>query len=126
MKPIRIRRAYDAPEPEDGYRVFIDRLWPRGVARNRLEYDLWLKDIAPSPELRRWFGHDPRRWEEFRRRYGAELADKSETVRELLARVTKQPLTLVYAARDRQHNHALVLKEYLEQQRGNPDAAPGD
>lgn len=116
MIQVNLRRVYDAPAEEDGYRVLVDRLWPRGVAKDRLKHDLWLKDIAPSPELRRWFGHDPQRWEEFRRRYVAELETKSEIVAELLERAKKQPLTLLYAARDPQHNHALVLKDYLEKQ----------
>lgn len=120
MSPIHIRRAYEPPEPDDGFRVLVDRLWPRGMARERLKCDLWLKEIAPSPELRRWFDHEPRRFAEFRRRYVAELDGKSEILAALRARAASGSLTLVYAARDPRCNHAAVLKEYLEGQ-PNPD-----
>jgi uncharacterized protein YeaO (DUF488 family) len=110
---IAIKRAYAPAEREDGYRVLVDRLWPRGVAKKDLPLDEWNKDVAPSPELRRWFGHDPERWEEFRRRYLEELKQGSGA-RELLNSVPGARLTLVYAARDPEHNHALVLQEYLQ------------
>jgi uncharacterized protein YeaO (DUF488 family) len=110
---IAIKRAYAPAEREDGYRVLVDRLWPRGVAKKDLPLDEWNKDVAPSPELRRWFGHDPERWEEFRRRYLEELKQGADA-RELLNSVPGARLTLVYAARDPEHNHALVLQEYLQ------------
>ena len=114
MHPIRLRRVYDAPGSEDGFRVLVDRLWPRGLAKEKLACDLWLKEIAPSPGLRRWFGHVPERWEEFRRRYIAELDHQPELVAQLRERARTSPLTLLYAARDEVHNQAMVLKEYLE------------
>lgn len=113
MMKIRIRRVYEATAGDD-FRVFVDRLWPRGIAKDQLTYDMWLKDIAPSPGLRRWFGHDPKKWEEFRRRYCAELEEKADLLAQLQSIAGKRPLTLVYAARDEHHNHALVLKEFLE------------
>ena len=114
MQPIRLRRVYDAPGAEDGFRVLVDRLWPRGLAKEKLDCDLWLKEIAPSPGLRRWFGHVPERWEEFRRRYRAELDGQPERVAQLRKQAEKTPLTLLFAARDERHNQAVVLKEYLE------------
>lgn len=110
---IAIKRAYVPAEQDDGYRVLVDRLWPRGVAKKDLPLDEWNKDVAPSPELRRWFGHDPEKWEEFRKRYLEELKQGS-AARALLDSVPDARLTLVYAARDPEHNHSLVLQEYLE------------
>ena len=114
MHPIHLRRVYDAPGVDDGFRVLVDRLWPRGLAKEKLACDLWLKEIAPSPGLRRWFGHVPERWQEFRRRYIAELDKQPELVEQLREQARKTPLTLLYAARDETHNQAVVLKEYLE------------
>ena len=110
---VRIKRAYEAAEPADGYRVLIDRLWPRGVTRQEARLDEWARELAPSPELRRWFGHDPSRFEEFRRRYRGELADHEETLRALRRRAREGSLTLVYGARDTEHNGAVVLAELL-------------
>ncbi len=121
MHPIHLRRIYDNPGAEDGFRVLVDRLWPRGLTREKLAADLWLKEIAPSPGLRRWFGHDPERWEEFRRRYIVELGRQPELVEQLRERARKSPLTLLYAARDEIHNQAVVLKEYLESGRNGKD-----
>lgn len=107
---VRLKRAYRQPSAEDGTRVLIDRLWPRGVAKIDAALDLWLKEIAPSTELRQWFGHDPARWAEFRKRYGQELRGHAELVKQLRTLARKGPLTLVYSARDEQHNDAVVLR----------------
>jgi uncharacterized protein YeaO (DUF488 family) len=117
---IRIKRAYEEPEPDDGYRVLIDRLWPRGIGKEHLRLDAWLKELAPSPELRKWFGHDPARWEEFQKRYRAELsAPEAQTLlTELAERADLGPVTLIYAARDEQHNNAVVIRELLEERLG--------
>jgi len=114
-KPLRIaiKRAYAAPSPADGMRVLVDRLWPRGLRKSEAAIDRWLKELAPSTELRQWFGHDPNRWDEFRHRYTAELKDKTELLGELRAIAAKGPLTLVFAARDEQHNDAVVLRDLL-------------
>jgi uncharacterized protein YeaO (DUF488 family) len=110
---VRLKRAYEAPSREDGTRVLVDRLWPRGVRKEDAAIDHWLKELGPSTALRRWFGHDPARWSDFRRRYRAELAAKPELLAELRALARKGPLTLVYAARDEAHNDAVVLRELL-------------
>lgn len=115
MSTIETKRVYEDPEPSDGYRVLVDRLWPRGVSREEAELDDWRKDLAPSDELRKWFDHDPEKWEEFRERYRDELQEYREDCRELLEQVTDEKLTLLYAAKDRDHNNALVLREYLEE-----------
>ncbi len=115
---IRIKRAYDAPAREDGYRVLVDRLWPRGLAKAKAKLDEWDKDIAPSPALRVWFDHDPERFAEFSRRYRAELACNPDGVARLRAFAVKAALTLVYAAKDPACNHALVLQEFLLRKRG--------
>jgi uncharacterized protein YeaO (DUF488 family) len=117
MATIRLKRAYEEPSRGDGLRILVERLWPRGLSRERADVDVWLKDIAPSPELRRWFGHEPDKWEEFRRRYWAELDAKPEAVAELRRKARDEPVTFVYAARDEQHNGALALKEYLRHHR---------
>jgi uncharacterized protein YeaO (DUF488 family) len=112
---IEIKRAYDAPAAKDGYRVLVDRLWPRGVKKELLALDEWCKDVAPSAELRIWFGHEPEKFEEFAERYRAEL-EKSTAPRELLDRAKSQyRLTLIYAAKDAQINHAVVLHDYLKE-----------
>lgn len=113
MPDLRIKRAYLPPSAEDGVRVLVDRLWPRGLRKSEAAIDHWLKDLAPSTELRRWFGHDPRRWEEFRRRYAAELASRSDLVDELRKIARERPVTLVFAARDELHNQAVVLRELV-------------
>lgn len=111
---IRLRRAWDPPEPDDGYRVLVDRLWPRGLRKESLALDRGLKEVAPSTSLRRWFGHDPARWEEFRRRYRAELEDgDGEALAFLREKAAEGTLTLVFAARDREHNQAVVLRSLL-------------
>ncbi|MHC5113639.1 MAG: DUF488 domain-containing protein [Planctomycetota bacterium] len=110
---IRIKRIYDEPSDDDGYRVLVDRLWPRGVRKDAAGLDAWAKGVAPSPELRKTFGHAPERFEEFTELYRAELDDLAHEIETLLADVPGNTLTLLYAARDRQHNHAIVLREYL-------------
>lgn len=109
---LQIKRAYAPAAPTDGTRVLVDRLWPRGLDRQHAAIDHWLKDVAPSTELRKWFGHDPARWAEFCRRYEAELA-QNPAVDELRAIAAKGPVTLVYGARDEVHNQAVVLRDYL-------------
>jgi uncharacterized protein YeaO (DUF488 family) len=117
MPEIRLKRAYANPAPDDGLRILVERLWPRGLSRERAAVDLWVKDLAPSPELRRWYNHDPARWDEFQRRYRAELRQKREMVEELRARCRSETVTFVYATRDEEHNSALVLKDHLEHHR---------
>jgi uncharacterized protein YeaO (DUF488 family) len=117
MHEIRAKRVYDAPATGDGRRVLVDRLWPRGVSKERAQLDGWLREIAPSTELRRWFGHDPDRWEEFERRYRQELAapERQVALTTLAQFVTERPLTLLYAARDTVHNEAVVIAGVLRQ-----------
>ena len=110
---IRIKRVYDATEDRDGYRILVDRLWPRGLSKLDAHIDLWFKDIAPSPVLRTWFGHDPERFVEFGRRYRAELAQRPQDIARLREIVAEKPATLVYAAKDPACNHALVLQALL-------------
>jgi uncharacterized protein YeaO (DUF488 family) len=110
---INLKRAYLPPAPDDGFRVLVERLWPRGLKKEALALDLWLKDIAPSPELRRWFGHDPAKWEEFCRRYWAELAGRPATVALLREKVREGRVTLVYGSRDEEHNAAVALRKFL-------------
>ncbi|MEM7627450.1 MAG: DUF488 family protein [Planctomycetota bacterium] len=112
---IHLKRVYDDPAAEDGRRVLIDGLWPRGVAKASAPFDRWTKDFAPSPELRKWFDHRPERFAEFTERYRAELADRTEAARALLAEAGDAPLTLLYAARDTEHNHAVVLRAFLSE-----------
>ena len=114
---VRLKRAYEPPAASDGYRVLVDRLWPRGVRREEARLDEWARELAPSAELRRWFGHDPERFEEFRRRYTDELAGQEKKLRELRRRAREGALTLVYSARDVEHNDAVVLTEILRRGR---------
>lgn len=111
---IRLKRVYEKPSQEDGTRVLVERLWPRGLTKDAAKVHLWLRDIAPSTELRRWFGHDPARWQEFRRRYREELKGKPELIRALRERAKEGTVTLVFAARDERRNSAVLLKEVLE------------
>lgn len=113
---ISVQRVYNAKADTKGKRVLVDRLWPRGVRKESLKLDLWLRDLAPSDELRKWFGHDPGRWKEFQRRYRAELKrpERQEPLHELLALARKGPVTLLYGARDEEHNEAVALRAYLE------------
>lgn len=116
MAEIRLKRVYEKPAPDDGLRVLVERLWPRGLSKERAAVDLWIKDVAPSAELRRWFNHDPARWGEFQKRYRAELRQNEGVVDELRQKCRGVVATFVYAARDEQHNGALVLKDYFERQ----------
>ncbi len=111
---IRLKRVYEQPSQQDGIRVLVERLWPRGLTKERAAVDLWLKDVAPSPELRKWFGHDPARWDEFQKRYRQELRQKQDAVSLLKEKMKEGTVTLVYAAKDEQHNGALVLKRLLD------------
>jgi uncharacterized protein YeaO (DUF488 family) len=111
---IRLKRAYEDPAQSDGLRILVERLWPRGVTKEKAALDLWLKDVAPSPELRKWFGHDPRRWKQFEQRYWKELKGRNEAVDLLRNESRKGTVTLVYAAKDEQHNGAVALKEFIE------------
>lgn len=113
-RPIRLKRVYDRPARDDGLRVLVDRLWPRGLTRQEVAADLWLKDVAPSPRLRRWFGHDPRRWHAFAHKYRAELAGEPGVLATLDDLRRRGRVTLIYAARDVQHNHAVLLRDLLE------------
>jgi len=113
---IRVKRVYEAPRPDDGSRYLVDRLWPRGVKKESLRIEGWLKDVAPSDGLRRWFGHDPARWEEFCRRYVAELEVKKEAWRPLLDAARKDDITLLFGALDLEHNNAVALRSFLEGQ----------
>jgi uncharacterized protein YeaO (DUF488 family) len=111
---IHLKRAYEPPSPADGCRILVERLWPRGLKKTDAALDLWLKEIAPSPELRQWFSHDPAKWEEFCRRYWAELADRQDAVNLLQERLRQGRVTLVYGSKDEAHNAAVALKKYLE------------
>jgi len=115
---LRLKRAYERPEEGDGKRVLVDRLWPRGLSKQAARIDLWLRDVAPSDELRQWFKHDPEKWDEFKRRYFAELNDRDEQLEELVEAAAGETVTLIFAAKDEDHNNATALKEYLESQRG--------
>jgi uncharacterized protein YeaO (DUF488 family) len=113
-RKLRTKRIYEPADKADGTRVLVDRVWPRGMTKERAAVDLWLKEIAPSPALRKWFGHDPQRWPEFRSRYRAELDRNTAAVGQLLDLAMKGKVTLLYAAQDVAHNHAVALIEYLD------------
>lgn len=114
---LAIKRVYDKPAKSDGARILVDRLWPRGISKKEAALDDWCKEVAPSAELRKWFGHDPERWAEFRRRYRAELKANAAAVGELRERIKARSATLLYAAHDADHNNAVVLAEYLRGRR---------
>ncbi len=111
---VKIKRIYDPASPDDGKRILIDRLWPRGIKKEEAKIDEWLRDIAPSTELRKWFSHDPEKWQEFKKRYKRELTDKGELLRKLKAEAKKGTITLLFAAKDTKHMNAAVLKEVLD------------
>lgn len=112
---IRVKRVYEPPDPQDGCRVLVDRLWPRGLRKEGLKCDVWLRELAPSDTLRKWFGHDPAKWEEFQRRYAAELLAHPENLTALLDLARRGPVTLLFSARDSVHNQAVALREiFLE------------
>jgi uncharacterized protein YeaO (DUF488 family) len=112
---IQVKRAYEAPGKNDGARFLVERLWPRGVKKENLQMQDWLKDVAPTSELRQWFQHDPAKWGEFRRRYFRELEKHTSAWEPLLARARRGRVTLVYSAHDTEHNNAIALKEFLDQ-----------
>ena len=111
---IRVKRAYVKPAKSDGFRVLVDRIWPRGISKKEAYIDEWMKEAAPSSELRKWFGHDPEKWKEFKKRYFQELDNGSAPLKQLREKAKTGRVTLVYAARDEDHNNAVALKEYLE------------
>ncbi|HEY3347927.1 MAG TPA: DUF488 family protein [Nitrospirota bacterium] len=113
---LKTKRVYDEPSPDDGFRVLVDALWPRGLSKEKAKIDLWLKEIAPSETLRNWFSHDRERWEEFRSHYHEELDDKEESVLQLVRAQEKGDVTLLYAARDEEYNNAAALKDFLDKQ----------
>jgi uncharacterized protein YeaO (DUF488 family) len=112
---MRVKRVYESIQRSDGPRFLVERFWPRGVKKEKLKLDAWLKDVAPSDGLRRWFGHDPAKWDEFQQRYRAELQAKPAAWKPLLGAARQGKVTLVYSARDTEHNNALVLKAFLEE-----------
>lgn len=111
---IRIKRAYEKPSDDDGFRILVDRLWPRGISKERAVIDFWPKELAPSTELRRWYNHDPEKWQEFKSRYSTELQDNPELMEELLDFMRKGPVTFVYSSKERELNNAVALKEFIE------------
>jgi uncharacterized protein YeaO (DUF488 family) len=111
---IRVKRVYETPSRKDGIRILVDRLWPRGLTKERAAVNLWLKDVAPSAELRKWFGHEPTKWNQFQTRYRKELSKNKEVLAQLRQKANDRTVTLVYGARDEEHNEALVLKRILE------------
>lgn len=112
---IQLKRVYEKPSSKDGTRILVDRLWPRGLTKEQAAVKLWLKELAPSTELRKWFGHDPDKWEKFQARYREELKDKEDALHELKKECRKHTITLVYGSRDQEHNGAIVLKKILEE-----------
>ena len=111
---ISLKRVYEKPSKSDGFRILVERLWPHGLSKEKASVDLWLKEVAPSAELRKWYSHDVAKWKEFRRRYKEELKNKTNLLDDVRKRAEKEIVTFVYAAHDEQHNSALALKEYLE------------
>ncbi|NNM84777.1 MAG: DUF488 domain-containing protein [Phycisphaerales bacterium] len=110
---IQIKRVYDNASPADGLRILVERLWPRGVTKAQAKIDIWLKEVAPSRELREWFGHDPAKWEQFQKKYWSELRHNQPAVEQLRDHIKKGNVTFVYAARDEEHNGALALQQYI-------------
>lgn len=108
---LKIKRVYEAPDKQDGRRILVDRIWPRGLTKEKASIDLWLKEIAPSTELRKWFNHDPGKWDEFKQRYVEELKNNPESIQLLKQELDKGVVTLVYAAKDEEHNQAVVIEE---------------
>lgn len=111
---IKLKRVYEKPDKADGLRILVDRLWPRGLTKEKAALDLWLKEIAPSTELRKWFGHDPKKWTEFRRRYRAELKIHPDKLKMIKGKAKEGTVTLLYGARDQEHNEAIVLQQILD------------
>lgn len=121
---IQVKRGYDPPRPADGRRILVDRLWPRGLSKATLRADAWLKEVAPSDALRRWFGHDPARWPEFVRRYHAELDARPQTWQPLREAARRGPITLLFSAHDAAHNNAVALRDYLVTKAARRSAPP--
>jgi uncharacterized protein YeaO (DUF488 family) len=117
MVQVQLKRIYEPPQKSDGYRVLVDRVWPRGLSKDAAQIDLWMKDIAPSTALRKWFNHDPARWVGFQEKYRAELRELGDKLDELRARAKKEPVTLLYGAKDTEHNQAVVLCDVLAEKR---------
>jgi uncharacterized protein YeaO (DUF488 family) len=111
---IRIKRVYEKPEKADGFRILVDRVWPRGMTKEKAAVDLWLKEVAPTTELRKWFGHDPDKWNEFKKRYLKALKNNKEAVDQIKEHLKKGTVTLVYSAKDEKHNQAVVLQEMIK------------
>jgi uncharacterized protein YeaO (DUF488 family) len=111
---VRTKRVYEEPVKDDGFRILVDRLWPRGLPKDRARIDLWLKEVAPSDALRKWFGHDRARWTEFKRRYFKELADKKEVIESIIKQASQGRVTLLYGAKDVECNNAVALQEFIE------------
>lgn len=116
---IRVKRVYDAPDNGDGVRILVDRIWPRGLSKQRAGVDRWLQDLAPSHELRKWFGHDPERWAGFKKQYHRELREHTKALEEIRAQAREGVVTLLFAARDVEHNNAAALREYLDKEPGS-------
>ena len=114
---VRLKRVYEKPDKGDGVRILVDRLWPRGLSKKKAQVDFWLKEIAPTSELRKWFRHDPKKWDEFQKRYEQEIRRKDDLMKILKRRARQGAITLIYAARDEKHNEAVVLKHFLERGR---------
>ncbi|MBB4091741.1 DUF488 domain-containing protein [Ochrobactrum pecoris] len=116
MTTIELKRIYEAPSPDDGYRVLVDRVWPRGMTKEKADIDLWAKDIAPSTDLRKWFGHDPTKWNDFQKKYREELEGSKPALKDLIAHAKARGgrLTLLYGAKDEEHNQAVVLHEFMQ------------
>jgi uncharacterized protein YeaO (DUF488 family) len=110
---MHIKRVYDQPDPKDGMRILVDRLWPRGLSKEDAKLDLWLKSVAPSHDLRSWYSHDPQKWPEFKKRYFAELDENGDAVNELVGHLEAGKVTLLYSAKQTRQNNAVALKEYL-------------
>ena len=120
---IKLKRAYDRVSPTDGTRLLVERLWPRGLSKDKLKLDGWIREVAPTTELRKWFGHDPAKWRQFRIRYFRELDSQQESLRSIVSLVRRGTVTLVYSSHDEEHNNAVALREYLQlktRRRGRP------
>ena len=120
---IKIKRIYDAPTPDDGIRILVDRLWPRGVSKEKAKVDLWLKEIAPNNELRKWYGHDPKKWAEFRKRYFSNLDTKRELVNQIVQKTKEGDVTLLYSSKEEKLNNAVALKEYISKKKKGGEMA---
>lgn len=114
---ISIKRVYEKPSSGDGFRILVDRLWPRGLTKEKARVDLWLREVGPSNDLRKWFAHDPARWSEFRRRYAVELRGKQALLDQIVEHASSGPVTLLFGAKDEEHNQAVALKGFLQQER---------